>query len=88
MADKLGWVSFPRGHVDAVSTAETWSTVDPPDDCLVADVALTGFSADSDGQSLDVTYTVSNNEENNALPFTMGIYTSSDGATPDALLAD
>jgi PKD repeat protein len=46
-------------------------------------VALTGFAASSGGSQLQVSYTVTGGT---AAPFTIGIYTSPDGVTPDQLL--
>ncbi len=51
---------------------------------LDADFALTDFRPSADGTALDVTYTVTGSSS--SAPFTIGIYSSTDGALPDSLL--
>ncbi len=52
-------------------------------DVISPTVALTGFTANSDPSKLNLSYTVTGST---AAPFTVGIYTSPDGVTPDQLL--
>jgi hypothetical protein len=52
-------------------------------DVATAAITLTGFSSSSDHSALSVSYTVANAD---SAPFSIGIYTSPDGTTPDQLL--
>ena len=53
---------------------------------LPAQVALNDFAPADGGQSLNVSYTISDSVDPAAAPFNVGIYTSPDNANPDALL--
>ena len=53
---------------------------------LAATVALSDFAPSTGGTALDVSYTITDSVDYEAAPFTIGIYTSTDGSTPDSLL--